>query len=109
MSKALGGEFGSGAAGAAAATLAVETFGKDLLSIPGMSAGDKEALVQLMGLVVGKVGAIAAGAGTGDSNAAGATTKLATEYNYLKHQEILDITKARNDCKGGEGSAAACK
>jgi filamentous hemagglutinin len=108
MSKALGGEFGTGAAGAAAATLAVETFGKDILNIQGLSTEDKEALVQLMGLVTSQVTATVAGAGASDANAAGATAKLATEYNYLKHQDILDITKARNDCNGGKGSAHAC-
>ena len=61
-----------------------------------------------MGLVVGKVAATASGADTGDANATGATTKLATEFNYLKHQEILDIIEARKACNGGKGSAAAC-
>ena len=49
MSKAMGGDFGTGAAGAAAAKLAVEMFGKDIKAVEGVSEQDKNALIQLLG------------------------------------------------------------
>ncbi|HCE11030.1 MAG TPA: hypothetical protein DEQ40_20975 [Oxalobacteraceae bacterium] len=42
-------------------------------------------------------------AAVGSNIAANAATN-----NYLKHGEILDITKARKECNGGRGSSAAC-
>ncbi|MGS0744309.1 hypothetical protein ACVBEF_21250, partial [Glaciimonas sp. GG7] len=61
MTKVIGGEFATGAVGAAAAKLAVETFGKDIEQIAGLSTEDKNALTQLVGLVVGKAATQVAG------------------------------------------------
>ena len=103
MSKLVGGDFGSGAAGAAAASLAVETFGKDIQNMEGMSQGDKDALVMLMGLTVGKVAAAAAGGSSTASNAAAITAKLATENNYLKHDEAAQFKKRLDGCESRQG------
>ena len=108
LSKAVGGEFGSGAAGAAAATLAVETFGKELRELAGGNKDDQDALIMLVGLTVGKIAALAGGGNGAESNAAAITAKLGVEHNYLKHAEILGLGKARKECNGGKGSAAAC-
>ncbi|WP_428849649.1 hemagglutinin repeat-containing protein [Imbroritus primus] len=101
MAKAMGGEFASGAAGAAAAALAMEAFGKDIANLDGLNQADKDALTQMMGLVVAKVGSMAAGAGSTASNAAAVTGKLATEFNYLKHDEVRSRQKELNACRSG--------
>ena len=112
MTKAMGGEFGTGAAGAAAAELAVQMFGKDILGMEDISPEDKAALVQLLGLVVAKATTQLAGGTATDGNAAGLTAKLSTEFNYLRHQERKDLNKAKSDCyakrdKDSCGTAAA--
>ena len=107
MAKAMGGEFASGAAGAAAAALAMEAFGKNIANIDGLNQADKDALTQMMGLVVAKVGGMAAGADSAASNAAAVTGKLATEFNYLKHDELAKKIALQKDCQGG--SQQACE
>ena len=101
MAKAMGGEFASGAAGAAAAALAMEAFGKNIANIDGLNQADKDALTQMMGLVVAKVGGMAAGGSATASNAAAVTGKLATEFNYLKHDEVRSRQKELNACRSG--------
>jgi filamentous hemagglutinin len=94
MSKVIGGDFGSGAIGAGAAAFAVSLFADQLQEIPGLSNEDRADLVQLLGMVTGKVAAQVAGGSSVDGNAAGVVAKLATEFNFLKHQQ-LDAFKVR--------------
>ena len=103
MSKLIGGDFGSGAAGAAAATLVVEEFGKDIEQIEGLSKADQDALILLVGMAVGKVASAATGASSTASNAAAITAKLATENNYLKHAEANALRDRIMNCKGDQG------
>jgi filamentous hemagglutinin len=77
VSRALGGEFAAGAAGAGAAELAMVTFGKDLLAIKDLSEGDRKALVQLVGMAISGVAAGAAGGSTAGVAAAVGTTQAA--------------------------------
>ena len=92
MTKAMGGDFGTGAVGAAAAKLAVELFAQDITDIQGLSQQDKDALTQLLGLVVAKAATQLAGGTETDGNASGINAKPATEFNYLKHQERKDLS-----------------
>ncbi len=112
LSKAVGGEFGTGAAGAAAATLAVEAFGKELRQLAGENVKDQEALIMLVGLTVGKMASAAGGAGSTASNAAAITAKLGVEHNYLKHQEVDKLlivkNRARTAC-AADGASTACQ
>ncbi|WP_329956603.1 beta strand repeat-containing protein [Collimonas humicola] len=103
MAKAIGGNFGTGAAGSAAAILAVETFGQQLLDIKDMTPDEKNALVQLVGLTVGKAVAQAAGGTPADGNAAGVTAKLATQFNYLSHTEAALFKKKLDSCESRPG------
>ncbi|MEO6920963.1 MAG: hypothetical protein ABI171_18445, partial [Collimonas sp.] len=103
MAKAIGGNFGTGAAGAAAAKLAVETFGNDIQGIAGLSADEKNALVQLVGLTVGKAVAQAAGGTAADGNAAAVTAKLATQYNFLNHTQAALMRKDIASCQAKAG------
>ncbi|WP_373380283.1 hemagglutinin repeat-containing protein [Cupriavidus nantongensis] len=87
MAQAMGGSFAAGAAGDAAATLAAELVGQQILNNPDLqklSEQDRKALVQIAGTIVA-AGAGAAGGSTQDAAAAGAAGGLGTQYNYLKH------------------------
>ncbi|WP_183035462.1 DUF6862 domain-containing protein [Cupriavidus sp. UME77] len=108
MSMAIGGNFAAGAAGGAAAKLAVESFGAQLLGMEGVSVEDRKALVQLAGMIVGGLAGGAAGGSGSDLAVGGSVGKVATENNYLKHQEILDFTKANQSCTAS-GNAEACR
>lgn len=99
MTKAMGGDFGTGAVGAATAKLAVEAFGKDIAGIDGLSKQDQDALIQLVALSVAKVSAQVAGATPTEGNAAGLNAKLATEFNYLKHQQVEDFRSEYAQCE----------
>src|SRR5450830_836665 len=85
MTKAMGGEFGTGAAGAAAAKLALEVFGDQLADIEGISKEDTKALEQLLGLVIAKAVTQISGGSASDGNASGTNIKLATEFNRQLH------------------------
>ena len=91
MSRALGGSFAAGAA----ASLAMEAFGKALLDQPGLSENDRKALVQLAGLVVGGV----AGGSASDVAAGANSGKVATENNYLNHTQKRERAGAYAECK----------
>ncbi|KAF3460599.1 hemagglutinin repeat-containing protein [Ralstonia solanacearum] len=113
ISRAMGGEFGAGAAGAGAATLIMETFGKELESsdaLRNLSEKDRKALMQL---VSGAIGGVVAGATSGSGTAAaagGATSQMAEQFNRQLHQEETSLIaklakdKARQIC----GSDTAC-
>lgn len=103
MAKAIGGNFGAGAAGAAAAKLALEAFGEQLGSIGDMTPQEKSALIQLVGLTVGKaVAQFSAGSGA-DGNAAGVTAKLATQFNYLNHTQAAQFRQKLDSCESRSG------
>jgi len=80
-------------------------FAKDIKAIEGISEQDQNALIQLLGLTVAKATTQMAGGSAIDGNAAGVTAKLATEFNYLQHEQ-LDKFKSRyrrcesEQCKG---------
>ncbi len=113
ISRAMGGEFVAGAAGAGAATLVMETFGKELESsdaLRNLSEKDRKALMQL---VSGAIGGVVAGATSGSGTAAaagGATSQMAEQFNRQLHQEETSLIaklakdKARQIC----GSDTAC-
>ncbi|AMP16359.1 hemagglutinin repeat-containing protein [Collimonas pratensis] len=103
MAKAIGGNFGTGAAGSAAAILAVEVFGQQLSSISDMTPDEKNALIQLVGLTVGKAVAQLAGGTSADGNAAAVTAKLATQFNYLSHTEAALFKKKLDSCDSRSG------
>ncbi|MGA4215038.1 deaminase domain-containing protein, partial [Ralstonia nicotianae] len=90
ISRAMGGEFGAGAAGAGAATLIMETFGKELESsdaLRNLSEKDRKALMQL---VSGAIGGVVAGATSGSGTAAaagGATSQMAEQFNRQLHPD----------------------
>nr|WP_282107671.1 hemagglutinin repeat-containing protein [Ralstonia solanacearum] len=100
LSRAMGGEFAAGAIGAGAATLAVETFGKQLLAIDGLSEGDRKALVQLVGMAVSGVAAGAAGGSSAGVAAAVGTAQSAIQNNYLNHQQTDALKTALRQCHG---------
>ncbi|WP_254706828.1 hemagglutinin repeat-containing protein [Ralstonia pseudosolanacearum] len=106
ISRAMGGEFGAGAVGAGAATLAVETFGKQLLAIDGLSEGDRKALVQLVGMAVSGVASGAAGGSSAGVAAAVGTAQSAIQNNYLKHLDRKAYDKAKAEC--GPSNSKAC-
>ena len=81
------GDFGTNAVGTAVAKLAMEMFAKDIKAIEGVSEQDKNALIQLLGLTVAKATTQLVGGSTIDGNAAGVAAKLATEFNYLRHEQ----------------------
>nr|WP_272904924.1 hemagglutinin repeat-containing protein [Ralstonia solanacearum] len=99
ISRAMGGEFVAGAVGAGAATLAVETFGKQLLAIDGLSEGDRKALVQLVGMAVSGVAAGAAGGSSAGVAAATGTAQLAVQNNFLTHQQRDQRAEELASCK----------
>jgi hypothetical protein len=85
--------------------LAVETLAQEIRKIRGLSKEDQDALIMLTGQAVGKVVAAVAGASSTASNAAGATAKLATEYNWLKHEEKDALAKFKYACAQGDRPA----
>ncbi|WP_211474738.1 beta strand repeat-containing protein [Collimonas humicola] len=103
MAKAIGGNFGTGAAGSAAAILAVEVFGQQLSNISGMTPDEKNALIQLVGLTVGKAVAQLAGGTSADGNAAAVTAKLATQFNYLNHTQAAQFKQKLDSCDSRPG------
>ncbi|MGS0744277.1 hypothetical protein ACVBEF_21090, partial [Glaciimonas sp. GG7] len=62
----------------------------------------------LVGLVVGKAATQVAGGTASDGNAAGVNAKLATEFNYLKHDELGKLTSKLAGC-GGDINPAQCR
>ncbi len=100
ISRAMGGEFAAGAVGAGAATLAVETFGKQLLAIDGLSEKDRKALVQLVGMAVSGVAAGAVGGSSAGVAAAVGTAQSAIQNNYLNHQQTDALKAALRQCHG---------
>ncbi|WP_416051218.1 hemagglutinin repeat-containing protein [Cupriavidus basilensis] len=106
MSRALGGSFAAGAAGGAAASLAMEAFGKALLEQKDLSPDDRKALAQLAGLIVGGAAGGAAGGSVADVAAGANIGKVATENNYLNHEEANRLSvlskKCRNQCSDSE-------
>ncbi|WP_230586876.1 VENN motif pre-toxin domain-containing protein, partial [Ralstonia solanacearum] len=90
ISRAMGGEFAAGAAGAGVATLVMETLGKELESsdtLRQLPEKDRKALMQL---VSGAIGGIVAGAVSGSGSAAaaaGATSQMAEQFNRQLHPD----------------------
>ncbi|MCQ4680199.1 hemagglutinin repeat-containing protein [Ralstonia pseudosolanacearum] len=99
ISRAMGGEFVAGAAGAGAAELAMVTFGKQLLAIDGLSEKDRKALVQLVGMAVSGVAAGAAGGSTAGVAAAAGTAQIAVQNNFLAHEQREQRKKDLAACK----------
>lgn len=99
MSRALGGSFAAGAAGGAAASLAMEAFGKALLEQKDLSPDDRKALAQLAGLIVGGAAGGAADGAVADVAAGANIGKVATENNYLSHIQKRDRAEALAACK----------
>lgn len=77
VSRALGGDFGSGAAGVAAATAAIAVLDENLGGL-GVDAATKDKLLQLVGTAV---------AGAVGGNAAAGTAGMADAYNRQLHPE----------------------
>ncbi|OAI58852.1 hemagglutinin, partial [Ralstonia solanacearum] len=114
ISRAMGGEFAAGAAGAGVATLAMETVGKELESsdtLRQLPEKDRKALMQL---VSGAIGGIVAGAVSGSGSAAaaaGATSQMAEQFNRQLHKSEKDaIHEAAHGDKAKEDrlTKAAC-
>ncbi|MHA6882336.1 hemagglutinin repeat-containing protein, partial [Ralstonia pseudosolanacearum] len=102
ISRAMGGEFATGAVGAGAAALAVEAFGKQLLAIDGLSEGDRKALVQLVGMAVSGMAAGAAGGSTAGVAAAAGTAQIAVQNNFLAHEQREQRKKDLAACKSAQ-------
>lgn len=87
VSKALGGDFGTGAVGVAAATAAIAALDENLGSL-GVDSATKDKLLQLVGTAV--AGAIGGGAAAG-------TAGMADAYNRQMHPEEAKYIKANAD------------
>ncbi|MDT6962373.1 VENN motif pre-toxin domain-containing protein [Cupriavidus sp. SZY C1] len=98
MAEAMGGNFAAGAAGGAAASLAMEAFGQALLDQKDLSESDRKALVQLAGAIVGGAAGGIAGGSVGDAAAGANVGKVATENNYLNHTQKRDRAEAMAAC-----------
>ncbi|WP_231906304.1 VENN motif pre-toxin domain-containing protein [Cupriavidus gilardii] len=107
MSQALGGSFAAGAAGGAAASLAMEAFGQTLLEQKDLSEADRKALVQLAGAIVGGTAGAAAGGSVSDIAAGANVGKVATENNYLSHVEREKYERSKQACGNGDANACA--
>ncbi|WP_253760598.1 CdiA family toxin C-terminal domain-containing protein [Ralstonia solanacearum] len=90
ISRAMGGEFVAGAAGAGLATRVMETLGKELdnsETLRKLSPDDRKTLMQL---VSGAIGGVVAGAVSGSGSAAaaaGATSQMAEQFNRQLHPD----------------------
>ncbi|WP_423192767.1 VENN motif pre-toxin domain-containing protein [Cupriavidus sp. H18C2] len=107
MAEAIGGNFTAGAAGGAAASLAMEAFGQALLDQKDLSGSDRKALVQLAGAIVGGAAGGIAGGSVGDAAAGANVGKVATENNYLNHVDREAFEKAAAAC--GSANPKACQ
>ncbi len=88
LAQALGGDFKSGAAGAAAAKALVELTNDAIMDpthLQGMSIDDRKALVQLVGMAVGAIATYSAGGDAAAVNAAAVNAQIATQYNKQMH------------------------
>jgi hypothetical protein len=65
-----------------------------------------EAASTLTGLTVG---ALASGGDTKTATMAGNIALTATDNNYLKHNEIKDLAKAKSECAAGNNSQACAR
>ncbi|MCA3193505.1 MAG: hypothetical protein INH12_25855 [Cupriavidus sp.] len=92
VSRALGGDFGTGAAGVAAATAAIAVLDENLGSL-GVDAATKDKLLQLVGTAV---------AGAVGGNAAAGTAGMADAYNRQLHPEEQDRLKQLQKGKSPE-------
>jgi Tuberculosis necrotizing toxin/Pre-toxin domain with VENN motif len=105
-----GGSAGTGFITGAANELAVGAMG-DFLDKGGIKRGTPEFNEMmktgsaLLGTVVGK----AAGGSATDVALSGQTAKVATENNYLKHQEINKRVAAQKACDGGDEAGCATR
>ncbi len=99
LSEALGGSFTAGAAGGAAASLAMEAFGQALRDQKDLCESDRKALAQLAGAIVGGAAGAAAGGSLSDAAAGVTVGKVATENNYLNHTQKRDRAEALAACK----------
>ncbi|QRQ85616.1 hemagglutinin repeat-containing protein [Cupriavidus oxalaticus] len=91
MAQAMGGRFAAGAAGDAAATIAAELVGQQILNNPDLqtlSEQDHKALVQIAGTIVAAGAGAATGGSMQDAAAAGAAGGLGTQYNWAMHPPI---------------------
>ncbi|SFC13755.1 filamentous hemagglutinin [Cupriavidus sp. OV038] len=83
VSKALGGEFGSGAAGVAAATAAIMLLDENMGSL-GVEPGTRDKMLQVVGMAIAKIVG---------GNATAATAGMADAYNRQLHPEERDLAK----------------
>ncbi|WP_454766900.1 hemagglutinin repeat-containing protein [Cupriavidus campinensis] len=100
VSKALGGEFGSGAVGVAAATAAIAVLDENLGSM-GVEPGTRDKMLQLIGMTIAKI----VGGDGASGNAAAATAGMADAYNRQLHQGERNWAKtnAKNFAQYYEG------
>ncbi|MFA9439657.1 hypothetical protein ACDA63_08475 [Uliginosibacterium sp. sgz301328] len=89
VSKALGGDFGTGAAAVGGATAAIALLKDQLDLLPDLSANERNAILQLAGDTVAYV---VAGGGSQWAAAAG-TAGMADTYNRMLHQNEYDKAK----------------
>jgi filamentous hemagglutinin len=82
VSKALGGGFGSGAAGVAAATAAIRLLDENMGSL-GVEPGTRDKMLQVVGMAVAKI----VGGEGASGNAAAATAGMADAYNRQLHPD----------------------
>lgn len=97
ISKALGGEFGSGAAGVAAATAAIAMLDDNLGSL-GVDAGTRDKMLQVVGMAVAK----AVGGDGAGGNAAAATAGMADAYNRQLHPNERTLARRIAAASGGK-------
>ncbi|MDQ1816775.1 hemagglutinin repeat-containing protein [Massilia sp. CCM 9210] len=107
LTKLVGGDFSSGAAASAATTALLETFGKDIESIPGLNKEDVKAVTTLLASVVGTAVAVAGGADSAAGNAAGLVTGDAAQYNYLTHRQTAERDQEFGLCNAKRGGCTA--
>ncbi len=102
VSKALGGDFGTGAAGVAAATAAIAALDENLGSL-GVDPATKDKLLQLVGTAV---------AGAIGGNAAAGTAGMADAYNRQLHpdekQKLAQLQQGKSPAEEQRLADAAC-
>ncbi|MFA9439655.1 hypothetical protein ACDA63_08465, partial [Uliginosibacterium sp. sgz301328] len=102
VSKALGGDFGTGAAAVGGATAAIALLSDQLDSIPTtLSKDERDAILQLAGQTV----AYAISGGGSQGNAASAAAGMADLYNRQIHPEEKDLARELAQKSGGKYSA----
>jgi len=107
LSKAMGGDFRTGAIAGGANELLVGALGDKLLPenlVPGSAEYIRaEANLKALTQIVGVLGAAASG---GDVGIASAVAENATQYNYLNHHQVDNLVEELKGCRGTEDPAA---